>query len=222
MESSNKTILMPDQVKTIRSHFNYPTIWNFINQKGKELYGENFQLIPQDTEIILKLIVWFVQDKDQFQNLQVDLNKGILLVGPIGCGKTSLINICRFLLPSENRHSIKSCRDIGYEYAKEGYEAIHRYTKGSFSPYKGEPKTWCFDDLGLESKMQFYGNECSVMAEILLSRYDFFHSFGMKTHITTNLNSDEIEKRYGLRLRSRMREVFNLISFPPSSPDKRN
>ena len=189
--------LIPESIKNIHSHFNYQTIWQFLQSKGKELYGNNFQLCHNDTEIILKLIVWFIRDKDQLESVQIDLNKGIMLVGPVGCGKTSLMNICRFLVPAENRHSIKSCRDISYEFAKEGYEAIQRYTKGSFSPYKGEPKAWCFDDLGLENTMQFYGNECSVMAEILLSRYD---SFDMITHITTNLNSDEIENRYGLRI----------------------
>jgi hypothetical protein len=69
--------------------------------------------------------------------------------------------------------------------------------------------------------MNFYGNQCSVMAEILLSRYDLFHSFGMITHITTNLNSTEIEEKYGTRVRSRMREMFNLISFDKNAPDKR-
>jgi hypothetical protein len=36
-----------------------------------------------------------------------------------------------------------------------------------------------------------------------------------------NLNSAEIEKKYGLRVRSRMREMFNLVAFPADTPDKR-
>ena len=74
---------------------------------------------------------------------------------------------------------------------------------------------------GYQEGQKFYGNDCSVMAVILLSRYEFFHAFQMLTHITTNLNSTEIENRYGLRVRSRMRELFNLIAFPSSTPDKR-
>ncbi len=34
----------------------------------------------------------------------------------------------------------------------------------------------CFDDLGTEKNLKYYGNECNVMAEILLSRYDIFTS----------------------------------------------
>lgn len=76
-----------------------------------------------------------------------------------------------------------------------------------------EPKTYCFDDLGLESNMSFYGNQCSVMAEILLSRYDLLHAHSIITHVTTNLNSTEIDARFGMRMRSRCREIFNLIAF---------
>jgi hypothetical protein len=129
--------------------------------------------------------------------------------------------VCRFLLSADLRHSIRSCRDVSFEFMKEGHEVFHRYTKGSFQSEKFEPKTYCFDDLGLETTMNFYGNPCSVMAEILLSRYDLFHSFGMITHITTNLNSQELEDCYGTRVRSRLREMMNLISFDKNTPDKR-
>jgi hypothetical protein len=41
------------------------------------------------------------------------------------------------------------------------------------------------------------------------------------THITTNLNATEIEKQYGVRVRSRLREMMNVVSFPDEAPDKR-
>ena len=151
----------------------------------------------------------------------LDLEKGILLTGPVGCGKTSLMNLLRYLLPMDLRHRLYSCREISFEYSRDGHTAIHRYTKGSFSVKKFEPIIYCFDDLGLENETQHYGNTCQVMAEIILSRYDYYHSFGMQTHLTTNLNSSEIEKQYGLRVRSRLREMFNLIAFPAETPDKR-
>ena len=59
------------------------------------------------------------------------------------------------------------------------------------------------------------------MAEILLSQYELFISRQMITHLTTNLNSTEIEKIYGKRVRSRLREQFNLIAFDTNSKDKR-
>ena len=59
------------------------------------------------------------------------------------------------------------------------------------------------------------------MAEILITRYEHFIENKSITHITTNLSASEIEKLYGNRLRSRMRNMFNEISFDSNSKDKR-
>ena len=40
-------------------------------------------------------------------------------------------------------------------------------------------------------------------------------------HATTNLNAHELEDLYGNRVRSRMRQLFNLIAFDKESTDKR-
>jgi DNA replication protein DnaC len=60
-----------------------------------------------------------------------------------------------------------------------------------------------------------------VMGEILLSRYDHYINNHMLTHATTNLSASELESFYGNRVRSRMREMFNLIAYTPNSLDKR-
>jgi DNA replication protein DnaC len=59
------------------------------------------------------------------------------------------------------------------------------------------------------------------LAEILITRYEHFIENKSITHITTNLSASEIEKLYGKRLRSRMRNMFNVISFDTNSKDKR-
>jgi hypothetical protein len=59
------------------------------------------------------------------------------------------------------------------------------------------------------------------MDEILLSRYDLFLKNKIKTHLSTNLNAQELEKRNGNRVRSRMRQLFNLIAFNQTSKNKR-
>jgi hypothetical protein len=84
-----------------------------------------------------------------------------------------------------------------------------------------EPVVYCFDDLGVENNLKFYGNECNIMAEIILSRHDQFISRKLITHVTTNLSATEVEKYYGNRVRSRMRELFNLVAFNSTSTDKR-
>lgn len=192
---------------------------SFLEKRGKELYGEKFRIHKEDYEIIYKLIVYFIGDQSEAVKLGIDLSKGIILTGPIGCGKTSLMNLMRFVPPPERNHIMKTCRDVSFEFIQEGYEVIWRYSRMSFN--NSHPKIYCFDDLGTEQSLKYFGNDCNVMAEILLSRYEYFISQKMITHITTNLSAPEIETSYGNRVRSRLREMFNLISFSETISDKR-
>lgn len=192
---------------------------SFLEKRGKELYGEKFRIHRVDHEIIFKLIVYFVGDQLNAQKLGIDLQKGILLTGPIGCGKTSLMNLMRFVPPPERNHIMKPCRDVSFEFIQEGYEIIWKYSRMSYNNH--QPKIYCFDDLGTEQSLKYFGNECNVMSEILLSRYEYYISQKMITHLTTNLSAQELETLYGNRTRSRLREMLNLISFSNSVGDKR-
>jgi DNA replication protein DnaC len=197
----------------------YPEIIAWIEKKGIELYGKKFKILETDHEIIYKLIAYFLKDEQACYQFNIDLEKGILLTGPIGCGKTSLMTLMKHLAPIGNKFSVKPCRDISFEFIQDGYQIIHKYSIGQL--YQSEPRTYCFDDLGTENNLKYFGNECNVMAEILLSRYDLFISKKLLTHITTNLSATEIEKQYGNRVRSRLREMVNLIAFEKTAQDKR-
>jgi DNA replication protein DnaC len=203
----------------IKSHYNYEEVIIWLEKKGIELYGNHFKISETDYPIIYKLIAYFLKDEATCFQYGINLNKGILLSGPVGCGKTSLMNLMKHLTSTEHKFFVKPCRDISFEFIQDGYEIIHKYSKGKL--YQSEPKTICFDDLGTENNLKYYGNECNVMAEILLSRYDIFTTKKNQTHITTNLSASEIENAYGNRVRSRLREMINLIGFERSIIDKR-
>lgn len=205
--------------ENIKTHYNYQEIIAWIEQKGIELYGTHFKILETDYPIIYKLIAYFLKDEQTCFQYNINLNKGILMSGPVGCGKTSLMSLMKFLTPVEYKFIVKPCRDVSFEFIKDGYEVIHRYSRGKLEQL--EPKIYCFDDLGLENNLKYYGNECNVMAEILLSRYDLYISRRIQTHITTNLSASEIEAQYGNRVRSRMRELFNLIAYDNNTKDKR-
>lgn len=204
---------------TTKPNYNYPEVINWLQSKGVELYGNNFKILETDYPILYKLIAYFLKDQQTCYQLNINLEKGILLTGPIGCGKTTLMTLMKHLAPADNKFSVKPCRDISFEFIHDGYQIIHKYSIGKL--YQSEPRTYCFDDLGTENNLKYYGNECNVMAEILLSRYDLFISKKLQTHITTNLSASEIENHYGNRVRSRLRKMVNLIAFDKTTPDKR-
>lgn len=207
------------QIQKIKAKYNYEEIWEWLQQKGKALYGNKFQLHEEDKQTIYLLLCWFLQDDIAASQLELDLEKGILLSGPVGCGKTTLMSLMRYVTADKNKFIMKSCRDISFEFIEDGFSVIHKYSRGAL--YQYQPKNYCFDDLGVESSLKYYGNECNVMAEILLTRYDLFVAQNLITHLTTNLSASEIEEAYGNRVRSRLREMLNLISFDVTSTDKR-
>ncbi|MGN6510925.1 MAG: hypothetical protein ACTHLD_15775 [Chitinophaga sp.] len=211
----------PGRTRITQTRYDYYTLLQDVELRGKAIYGPRFSLHEEDRSVVLKLLCYFLQDEAIAQVEGIDLHKGIMLRGRVGCGKTSLMNIMRAYCPESFQHTMMPCRTVCHTFTKKGPDVIDHFGRLSFVPYTSVPRIFCFDDLGLESPAGYYGVTYNVMAEVLLSRYDFFVSHKMLTHVTTNLNSEELEGIYGNRVRSRMREMFNLISFNIDSNDKR-
>jgi DNA replication protein DnaC len=204
--------------------FDFSLCRKWLEEVGRQQYGEHFRLYPEDYRVIYSLIVYAIEDKPESARRNLDLKKGILLAGPIGAGKSTLMALMKYFFQPGKQYKVKSTRDITFEFENEGYKVINRYSKNhlNLSYTNPVPNIFCFDDLGVEQTQKHFGNECNVMAEILLSRYDLFVSKGIPTHLTTNLSASEIEEKYGNRVRSRMREMFNLVAFDKESGDKRS
>ena len=205
----------------MQTRYDYAAALDTVVTTGKYLYGPRFNIEEGDKPVILKLLCWFLMDEALAEHEGLDLQKGILLSGPIGCGKTAIMQIMRRICDPQRAFLVKPCASVALEFAAEGYDVIYRYTSRAFCLYTKQPRTVCFDDLGFEYDAPYFGAICNSMAEILSIRYDLFMEHGMITHATTNLNSAELEKRYGSRIRSRMRQMFNLIAFPQTGSDKR-
>lgn len=177
-----------------------------------------FTLFKEDNEVIWKLLCYFSDDVSIARSLNIDLRKGLLLIGNIGCGKTYLMNLLKFC--PNKKFLIKPCCDIALEFLQgDNYRVLSKY--GKKLELLEDYRDICFDDLGAENIRKFYGDEVNVIGEILEYRYERFINHRELTHATSNLLPEQLADYYGQRLRSRMRQMFNLIYFGKNSKDKR-
>lgn len=227
MSTTTKTTPNPySEIAKFRNNtfnFNYSDCKNWLEKQGKQMFGVHFRIYPQDNALVYILLAYAVGDGETLAQHGYDIQKGILLSGPVGCGKTSLMTLIKYFFHSEKQYYVKPARNVSFEYERNGTRSIFRYMgEPFFSGIGGDNRqVYCFDDLGIEQPQKHFGNECDVMGEILLSRYDLFVSKKILTHVTTNLSATELENRYGNRVRSRMREMFNLFAFDKDAADKR-
>lgn len=196
-----------------------------MEKQWRENMRKEYQPVKMDKkqlrDYVLKEFPGFNTDvqKDQFESLldyfTGESEKGLLLYGGVGCGKTTLMRV--FEWNPKASYAVKECTEIAQLFSRKegGYEAI-RPLKGIMHGQRNDFNQTeygiCFDDLGEEKNQKHFGNEANVMEEIILARY-INRDLWNKTHITTNLTPEKIEEIYGSRVRSRMREMFDVIDF---------
>lgn len=186
----------------------------------QKIHDAGFIVDHHNKQIIWNLCRYFAGDPKG----PYSLRKGIMLYGPVGCYKTSIMKF--FANNQSNSFVVYPVNDVSAQFTSEGHEAIIKYknlipSTDSFRTFGQNEIGICFDDFGTEVDKKHYGNESNVMAEIILSRHMSHHNLMAKTHFTTNIGVEIIEERYGVRVRSRLREMITMVSFPDDSPDRR-
>jgi hypothetical protein len=171
------------------------------------------------------MCAYFIKDP-AFKAAGFDPNKGLLLVGPVGCGKTTLLRL--MMNNPRQRFGVVSCRQVAGRYQTDGAEGLAVYEEAHHTGGV------VFDDLGTETMpVKHYGTDCNAMGDVLLARYDRFQAGEMRgdyTHLTTNLavgtpadpsGTLTLYGLYGQRVVDRLKQMFNMIAFPPTAPSRR-
>jgi DNA replication protein DnaC len=211
------------QKQITQSSFSFDLFIRLVELYGQIMYGAKFTLYKEDNAVMLQIYAYLTKNADLCTFYNIDLNKGLFLSGKTGVGKTIHMKLIRQFMNFKTRFRMKTCHSLALEYMNTGSEIIMYYGR-NFVDYI-DPNTinqsYCFDDLGAEDEVKHYGTQTNVLGQIILMRYELFQNRRVLTHFTSNLTAPQIEKCYGERVRSRLREMCNWIEYNSSSNDKR-
>jgi DNA replication protein DnaC len=171
-------------------------------------------ILSKDDYEILKVIFGWLIGID----IDIKLNKGLLLTGSFGTGKTIILKgIVQFI---EKYYSITSLdkgisepmyvlsHDMANHFASENEYLINRMRNTSIL---------AIDDIGYEAKVvKNYGTEIKPFEEIIMSRYDKKKSI----LISTNLTLDQIGQEYGWHIYDRLKQMTYVVPFKGESKRK--
>lgn len=189
--------------------------WPYAGKKIKASY------VPD--HIAQVMVIFFSNKREiKYPSLVHTPQKGLMLSGPRGCGKTMAFEIYRKLIMSDPNYSssvkLISVREIENEYklARESKKEA-QYLNDLVS----YPEL-IIDDLGDEqTEFNDFGTVRNLIVDLLMLRYPLQVRGQVVTHCTTNLTDKEFPLMYGGRLLDRFREMFVLHILPHNLESKR-
>ncbi len=191
---------MKELQKRCNSVYFFSLIKNFfIQNSGKFIFNET-------NKELIKVICFFFGRNERLEiEMNFSISKGIMMAGSSGLGKTKVIEAIKNNPLKPIR--IFSMQDITEQVMQTGECKININ------------ETIFLDDVGSEqTPVNHYGTKIDWFRDFIEDYYLQNKIFN-KLIIATNLGGDEIEAKYGYRVRSRLREMMNQITL--SGEDKR-
>lgn len=206
LSSTEKLVKRPqkEQKQVVEYEAAKVLFWKICKERMAQ-QNKVFAVDEHNKEVIINLIKYFIHDESGVY----DLNKGILLTGDVGTGKTQLLASFAVLAQVLNFKTFRTgiCNEIYDNLLESSYKKKQGVNLKRF--FKGH---WSFDDIGdEEASFQHYGNVIRPMDRIFSERYKNWVNGWCLTHGTTNLDSGELFEKYGKRVHSRMKQMFNII-----------
>jgi len=191
-----------------------------FRSKFLEIDGREF-VCTEENKTLVYTLIYFFQKKENFYNssllfeypnTSIDLNKGLIIVGGFGCGKTSILRVFQQIINENNQVNLKFTTTVD---SVSKFESIENENMYDFKErlYKGH---LIIDDLLAEKKASRFGKS-ELFEEVLFQRLE---NKKMNSIITMNYDSEHqnnmeyaINKlsRYGGRVFDRILGNFNFI-----------
>jgi len=185
-----------EQREQLLSTWKAKTFYNLIKFHFMQVRGEFIR--NEHNELLIKAICYFLSSDPRFETeLNFSFNKGLMLIGESGTGKTEVIRaVANNPLWPIRIHSII---DIIFTVKQIGECELNTQ------------QLLMIDDVGTEAEVvNHYGTKMTWFKDFIETYYLTYRSYNGLI-ITTNLGGAQIEARYGYRVRSRLREMFNQI-----------
>lgn len=155
-------------------------------------------IVSDDTKPLITAVCFFLSRDPRFEkDLGYSFKKGLMIRGTSGLGKT---------------HTVRCVADNDLNPVKI-YDMLEvaDIVKSEGECLVATDKTIYLDDVGTEAcPVKYYGTEINWVKDFIEQYYSSGKPFS-KLMLSTNLSAENIETKYGYRVRSRMREMFNVI-----------
>jgi len=212
MEESNRRFLFGNWDVTLTR--------NYMLARAEKIFKGAFRVDAENQAFVELMCLYFAKDPifvdaaAQCGIKDPSLEKGLLLGGAVGVGKTWLMQLF-----SRNRRQvyfIRSAKLIADAFGKDGEEGMGPFTFLNKLPVNDMDNFYhpnaglCIDDIGTEELKIHYGNRKNVIGDLIEKRYELGNT-GTLLHMTTNLTMDQVKEFYGVRVGSRLRETMNII-----------
>lgn len=180
---------------------------------GKPYMGVNVEFGSRAKDLFNRGMEYYIGNMYQFVDGYSDVvnwlfdnkRKGLLLTGNNGVGK-----------------SVIACKLIPVLIKQYCFEDVHIYSAYRLPDiYRNQTTMWdlidnkpiVIDDLGTENLLFEYGEKRDLFAELV----DQAEKDKRLMIITTNLTTDQIKERYGMRTYDRLRSLTKVVSITGSS-----
>jgi DNA replication protein DnaC len=193
----------------------YPTARRLVWAIMKATLGQRqkaMQVDDNNRPVIVQLIKYFINDPD----CELDLQKGILITGGVGSGKTFLLDTMQaFTLAAKlpSRHfRTERCVEVADLIRSQNSSDPKATGRAATKLAHLMHGAWNFDDIGHEPlSVKVWGDDRQVMEPIFTRRYTQFTAGDCITHGTTNLGKQGLRDYCGDRVADRFEEMFNFI-----------
>lgn len=187
--------------KQLKEEWTANRFYSMMKYVSEKEYGKPL-LVNDNTMQIIKPLCYFLSEDERFETeLGYSLKKGIVFRGISGLGKTHLTKCVsgNWLNPIY----IISLLEIS-EIMKEN---------GAYEPPLAIYPKLFIDDVGSEdaSVVNHYGTKANWLKNFLEIYYLRSQQYN-RILISTNISFSQMEEKYGFRVRSRMKDMFNIIN----------